>query len=569
MIEDKNEKQNLTIKYFIEKSIKAYGERVALSYYDEEPLTYKEMGEKIEAIIALLNKKGIKKGNKVAIIGENSPNWAISYLGIIFTGAVVVPILPDFPKDDILNVLKHSEAKLLFATKKQIEKIKGEECSNIKTIVSLDDFKEENENYKIESFSDKINEFINQASKFIHEIGEKTGILSTEVTEEDIAAIIYTSGTTGMSKGVMLTHKNITSNILSTKKVVDFNENDRFLSILPMSHAYEGTLGFLMPLFSGSSIYYLKSSPTPSALHKACKIVKPTVMTWVPLIMEKIYKKKVKSLMEKNFLTKSLLKLPTVKKTFYKKAVKQIVNFLGGEIKVVAFGGAPLSEELEKFMKKGKFPYVIGYGLTETAPLLTGEKVNETKIGSCGYPIEGVEIEIREKDEKTGIGEIYARGPNVMKGYFKNKKLTDEVLSPDGWFKTGDRGYMDKDGYLYIKGRSKNMFLGPNGENIYPEVIEEKLLSFLIVQEALVIENRGDIEALIYLDPSFLEEKLEGKSESEQEKIIKDVLERIRVEVNEKLPPFSRIKRCYFQREPFEKTATQKIKRFLYYHPSK
>ncbi len=560
-------KQQLTIKRLIEESLEKFSDKPALSFYFQKPITYKELKRRIEAISTLLKDRGIRKGDKVAIIGENSPNWAIAYLGIVFMGAVVVPILPDFPREDILNVLKHSDSKLLFATKKHIEKIVNEECSNVKTIISLDDFKDETRFYKIESITDSIEDVLNKASTFLHDIGEKVGIFDETIKEDDLAAIIYTSGTTGLSKGVMLTHKNIVSNILSTRKVIEFNQSDRFLSILPMSHAYEGTLGFLMPLSVGATIYYLGGPPTPALLKKACSVVKPTIMTWVPLIMEKIYKKKVKSLLEKNVLTKTLSKVPGLKRAFYKKASKSLIDFLGGELRFIAFGGAPLSRELEKFMKTGGFPYVIGYGLTETSPLLTGERPEETRIGSCGYPIDGVEIKIVDPDPKTGIGEIFAKGPNIMKGYYKNKKLTEEVLFPDGWFKTGDRGYFDKDGFLYIKGRSKNMFLGPNGENIYPEAIEEKLLEFLVVQEALVIESKGDIVALIYLDPNYLEEKLEGKGEEEQKQIINNILEEIRVEVNKKLPSFSRIKRCYYQREPFSKTATQKIKRFLYYHP--
>ncbi len=557
----------LTIKALIEQSIKKFPSYPSMGFFDEKPLTYKELGEKIRAISKLLLDKGIRKGDKVALIGENSPNWGIAYLGIVTIGAIAVPILPDFPGEDILNILKHSESKLLFATKKHIDKILDEECKNVKNIISLDDFSDETEFYKIESISSKIEETYQKASQFFHDLGEKVGLWDESLKEDDLAAIIYTSGTTGLSKGVMLTHKNIVTNIIATKKFIIIDEKDRFLSVLPMSHVYEGTLGFLMPLASGSSIYYLGKAPTPTILKKACAKVKPTIMAWVPLLMEKIYKKKVKALMEKNFLFKSLTKVPGLKKAFYKNAVKSLLEFLGGEIRLIAFGGAPLAEDIERFLKIGGFPYVVGYGLTETSPLLTGEKPSETRIGSCGYPIEHVEIKIVDPDPKTGVGEIYAKGPNIMKGYYKNKKLTEEVLDKEGWFKTGDRGYMDKDNFLYIKGRSKNMFLGPNGENIYPEVIEEKLLSFLIVQEAIVIENKGEIEALVYLDPNILEEKLEGKGEEEQLKIIRDILDNLKNEVNQKLPAFSRIRRCVYQREPFAKTATQKIKRFLYYHP--
>ena len=388
------------------------------------------------------------------------------------------------------------------------------------------------------------------------------------MNRDDLAAIIYTSGTTGLSKGVMLTHWNIVSNVLGMKEIIDINENDRFLSLLPLSHVLECTVGFLLATASGASAWYIGTMPTPPVIKKACSVAKPTLIPMVPLLIEKIFKKRVLTLLEKNVLTKTVAKTPFLKKMIYKKAGKAIMEFFGGEVKGIAIGGAPLGSEVENFLRISGFPYVMGYGLTETAPLLTGEQVDETRKGSSGYPIRGVEIKIVDADPKTGIGEIYGRGPNVMKGYYKNEKITKEVLSDDGWFKTGDKGYMDKDKYLYIRGRSKNMFLGPNGENIYPEVIEEKLNEILIVQESLAIENKGDVEALIYLDHDILNPMLEGKSEKEQKTIIDDLLENIRIEVNEKLPPSSRIKRAHHQSEEFTKTATKKIKRYLYYHPA-
>jgi long-chain acyl-CoA synthetase len=566
MINNFTLKKPHTIKSMIEQSVEKYPDKPALGYYDKTPITYGELLNRIGVISNLLKEKGLVKGDKVAILGENSPNWGIAYLSAVFLGIIAVPILPDFPGDDIITIIRHSEAKLLFATKKQIDKISLEDCKNIKAIITLDDFHEENELYEIKPINKFIEEAKVKATNIFQELKEKTGLFSLEVKEDDIAAIIYTSGTTGSSKGVMLTNKNIISNIISTRYFVHLDDNDRFLSVLPMSHAYEATLGFLMALASGSAVYYTGKPPTVNILRKACATVKPTIMAWVPLLMEKIYKKRVQTLFEKNIITKSITKTPFIKKILYKKAVKKIIEFLGRELKIVAFGGAPLNADVEAFMKIGGFSYVIGYGMTEASPLITGEKPTETKPGSCGYAIPEVEVKIVDPDPKTGIGDIWTRGPNVMVGYYKNKKITEETLTEDGWLKTGDRGYFDKDNYLYIKGRSKNMFLASNGENIYPENIEEKLNSILIVQESLVIENKGDIEALIYLSPELLEPKLENKSEQEQERIINDILEEIRTETNTKLPRFSKIKRCYYQREEFVKTATKKIKRYLYYH---
>jgi long-chain acyl-CoA synthetase len=556
-----------TIKDLIQESISKHPEENSLSFFDEKPITYSELGKKITELSALLKENGIRKGDKVAILGENSPNWGISYLSIVTMGAIAVPILPDFPSEDLEHILNHSESKLLFATKKQVEKISYENCKFIKSIITLDDFSMEDTDFHTIPFSEFLNDTLEKVTNLLYDLVEKTGFISTELNEDDLAVVIYTSGTTGLSKGVMLTHKNLISNVDAMNEIIPFSEKDKFLSVLPLSHVLESTIGFLLPLSNASSIYYLGKAPTPTLMKRSCELVKPTAIPLVPLIIEKIYKKKVKTLLEKNFIIKGITKTPFVKKLIYKKAAKAILEFFGGNIKLLAFGGAPLNSEVEDFLLKGGFPYVIGYGLTETAPLLTGESLSEVRRGSCGYPIKDVEIKIIDPDPKTGIGEIFAKGPNVMKGYYKNKNLTDEVLSADGWFKTGDRGYLDKDNYLYIKGRSKSMFLGANGENIFPETIEIKLNSMLLVQESLVIENHGDIEALIYLNPDVMESKLEGKSEKEQEKSIAIILEQIRTEVNPRISTFSRIKRCYLQREPFVKTATQKIKRFLYYHP--
>jgi len=570
MTENKNynlKVQPKTIRALVEQSIRKYSNRPCLSFVDESPISYKEMGTRVNTLSHILQEKGIKKGDKVAILGKNSPNWAIAYFSAVTMGAIAVTILPDFPGEDITNILKHSEAKILFATKRQIDKISLEKCKHLKAILSLDDFSEKNDFFEIKPITKFIEGTLEKASSLFHDMKEKIGLISAEVDENDTAVIIYTSGTTGLSKGVMLTHSNIISNVIATDREYKAIPEDRMLSILPLAHAYEATQGFLLPISKGASIYYLKSVPTPSVLKISAEIVKPTIIIMVPLIMEKIYKKRVQPVLNRNLIVKTIAKVPPAKKIIFRKAVKKIINFLGGKLKVIVFGGAPLLSEVEEFLIKGGLPYLIGYGLTETSPLLTGESLGKTKKGSCGYPVKDVQIKISNKDKK-GIGEIYVKGPNVTKGYYKNKKLTQEAFTEDGWFKTGDRGYIDKQNYLYIKGRSKNMFLSSSGENIYPEVIEEKLNMVPIVQEALVIENKGDIEALIHLDQELLEPKLEGKSEEEQNIVIENLLENIKKDVNPRLPTFSRIKRCFYQRETFKKTATKKIKRYLYYHPT-
>ncbi len=549
----------------IESSIARHPEANAISQYDGEPITYRELGRKMKEISATLKLNGIKKGDRVAILGENSTAWALSYLAVVTMGAIAVPILPDFPAEDVENILNHSESKILFSTRKLMESVNFENCPKIREVILLDDFSVEDLNVNASRFEEFVITAMDKIGDLIHDLETRVGLVSEEVEEDDLAVIIYTSGTTGLSKGVMLTHKNLISNVLATNDFVVFTKEDRFLSLLPMSHAIESTIGFLLALTNNACVYFVGKTPSPTIIKEAADIVKPSCMVWVPLLMEKIYKKRVLTKLEGSALMKKISSNPAVRKAIYKKAVKKILTFLGGNIKVIAMGGAPLSREVNEFLEEGGFPYVLGYGLTETAPLVTGERIGETRVGSAGYPIPHVQVKIEDPDSETGVGEVYVKGPNVMKGYYKNPELTKEVLSDDGWFKTGDKACVDEDGFVYIKGRSKNMFLGANGENIYPEVIEEKLGSILTVKESLVIDNKGDIEALIHLDVEHLEPKLKGKSDEERNMTISEILEEIRHEVNKRLPDFSRIKRCFFHSEPFMKTATQKIKRYLYY----
>lgn len=554
-----------TIKELIEKSIEKFGDKPALAFYDSEPISYREMGARIGALSEKLRERGVLKGDKVAIIGENSPNWGIAYLSITTMGAVAVPILPDFAGEDIAHIISHSEARIAFVTKKQLDKLAEAEIKGLKLVITLDDFTMEKAKYEMEPIS----RILAKASEFLRTLPHRVGLISEEVDEEDLAAIIYTSGTTGHSKGVMLTNKNIVSNVLQIRDFFDLTEGERILSILPLSHAFECTLGFLYPLSVGAPIYYIGKKPTAKILRMAAARVKPNVIAAVPLIMEKIYKREVQPVIRKNIAIKVLSISPFIRRALFKKIGKKIVDFFGGELRTMAFGGAPLGVELEKFLRKSKFPYAVGYGLTETSPVITGAKVNETRLGSAGKPLKDVEIKIVNPDPATGVGEIWVRGPNLMKGYYKNKELTKEVLTEDGWFKTGDLGYLDGDNYLYIKGRSKNMILSPSGENIFPETIEEKLNMHPYVSESLVLERNGVLEAWIYPEYSLLESKLQGTSEVQRQKIMDEILEEIRREINEKLPPFARIKRCVEQPEPFEKTPTHKIKRYLYYHPEK
>jgi long-chain acyl-CoA synthetase len=554
-----------TLFALLEESVNKFGDRPSVGKTFETPLTYKEFYARAVSISELLIERGVAKGDRIAILGENSPNWGICFFAIMRTGAVAVPILPEFPESDIRHILNDSEAKILFTTQRQLEKITGLDTTRLSYIIMLDDFDEEiHSEIKLESLT----AIFDRAMDFLKKIPKTMGLGSRPISGDDMASFIYTSGTSGHSKAAMLTHKNFISNVVAMTTLIEVFPEDTFLSFLPMSHSYEFTVGFLLALVCGSRIVYLSKPPTPRLLEEACKIEKPTVICSVPLILEKIYKKRVLSVLEKKTLVRVLTKIPGIKKRIYKKINKKLIDFFGGELRVMAVGGAAINSEAEKFLRAAGFPYLVGYGLTETAPLLSGGPFEDPTISvtSAGKVCPGCEIKIVDPDPETGIGEIVARGPNIMKGYYKNNELTSEVLDEAGWFKTGDLGYFDKKDNLCIRGRSKNMILTASGENIFPEAIEEKLNSCFHVLEALVVENNGQLEAWVYLDYDLIDSETRGKNEPQRLDYIKEILHQVKVRVNEQLASYSKLSRVIEQNEPFVKTPTHKIKRYLYIH---
>jgi len=554
-----------TINCLLETSVERHGSRPALGMALETPLSYSELFRQVSDMAAMLKKQGVRKGDRVAILGENSPNWAIACLGSMRIGAIVVPILPDFPEADIHHILLDSEAKILFTTQRQMEKVLGIRDHSLLTVITLDDFNAESDLLVVEPISN----FIEKARNFLRQIPDKMGLKSNAVGADDAASIIYTSGTSGHSKAVLLSHGNFISNVLTTSNyLLEIQPEWTFLSILPLSHTYEFTLGFLFPLLNGARIAYVGKMPTPSILEKICKVEKPQVIAAVPLIMEKIYKKKVLAAFEKKFILKLVAKVPGLKLRVYKKIADKLVEFFGGELKTMAIGGAAINREAELFLKKSGFPYLIGYGLTESSPLLAGGPWADPTIavGSTGKPIPGVEIRIQDPDPRTGIGEILARGPNVMKGYYNNPQATREVLDDEGWLHTGDLGNFDKANNLFIRGRSKNMILKSNGENIYPEAIEDKINSCMHVVESLVMEDNGQLEAWVYLDYDLIDEETRGRNQQQKLEYIDEVLQRLKETINPQLSAFSQLGRFVEHKEPFQKTATSKIKRYLYTH---
>jgi len=553
-----------TLNEFLEKMVEKYEDKPFVGKFLEEPLSYGEFFERVRRVAEMLFEKGIVKGDKVAILGENSPNWGIAYFSIVKLGAIAVPILPDFPQTDIRHILIDAEVKLIFTTEKQYEKIVDIKSSKLGTIITLDDFSTESKNLNMETISD----LVDTAIYFFKKIPESIGFKSDDITEDDVASIIYTSGTSGHSKAVMLSHKNFMADIWAINKLIIMESNEVFVSILPLSHTYEFTVGFLLCIVGGGRTVYIDKIPTPRVLENICKRDKPTIICSVPLILEKIYKKKVLKTIDSSRLLKLATKIPGFKKKIYSKIKDRLIDFFGGRLKLIAVGGASFNSEAEAFYKLSGFPYLIGYGLTETAPLIAGGPFLEKsiKLNSTGKVISGGEIKIDKPDKKTGIGEILYRGDNLMLGYYKNEELTKTVIDENGWFKTGDLGKIDKYENLYITGRSKNMILLANGENIYPEIIEGKLNACLFVIESLVIEKNNRLEAWIYLDYELIDERTRGKNELQKKKFIKEELNKIKTKVNEQLSSFSKISEVVEQQEAFVKTATHKIKRYLYSH---
>jgi long-chain acyl-CoA synthetase len=540
----------LTFPVLFRKVVERYGEQYALSFVDEEPMTYNEVDKRIKALISFMEALEINPGEKVAILANNMPNWGITYLAISFMGAVVVPLLPDFTPSEIQNILDHSGSKAIFISsslKQKLEKVSG------KTLVhkiQIDDF----------SYEGK------PSSEAIFDLDRKPRN-EYDVNEEDLAAIIYTSGTTGSSKGVMLTHKNISFNVLACRKLKEVNETDRFLSILPLSHTLENTVGFLVAIFNGACVYYLKKAPSPSVLVPALQNIKPTIVLSVPMVIEKIYYNKVYPALYGKKAVKILMAIPPIRKILHRAAGKKLMHTFGGALQFFGIGGAKVNEKVEIFLKEAGFPYAIGYGLTETAPLLAGAVVGQTKIGSTGPAIEGIEMKINDPDPLTGEGEIWARGPNVMKGYYKEPALTGKVLTPDGWFKTGDLGVFDEDQKLYIKGRIKNIIVGSSGENIYPEEIESVINNFRHVIESIVVQKKGKLVALVHVNREEIEEIYKHLREEVSqlvEKKSKEILKELKIYVNARVNKFSQLHNIVLHQDPFQKTATKKIKRFLY-----
>ncbi len=583
-----------TLPALLKRSVTDHPDRPALGYAGSKAMTYTEMADKVSRVASYLRDKRVESGDRVAILSENGPNWGVAYFGITSLQAVAVPILNDFHPSEIHHILRHSGACALIVSERLYHKVEDFDLNSFNTVILMDNFSVISPDWSKERLRKLYSQGSRELRRIKHMALQKVGLMSMNVEEDDPASIIYTSGTTGHSKGVVLTHKNIVSNAISLEKVVHVDHRERLLSILPLPHVYECTVGLVMPMLIGASVYYVTKPPTAAVLLPALEQVKPTVMLSVPLIIEKMFKGRILPEIQKKRLVRGAYKIPMVRRLIHRKAGKKLMHLFGGCLKIFAIGGASVAPEVEKFMKEAEFPYAIGYGLTETSPMVTANYGN-TRLYSVGKTMPGMEVRIDysrsnhseesprgtesiEKSDKntkdqfaktgqnTSDGEILVRGPNVMKEYFNDPELTAETITDEGWLRTGDLGAFDREGYLYIRGRLKNMILGPSGENIYPEGIESVLNRSEYVLESLVYKQNNRLVARVHLNYEKLDEKCtaRGLSQSEIRDFIKKLLISLRKETNDSVASFAKLAEVIEQTEPFEKTPTQKIKRYLY-----
>lgn len=529
-----------TLAELYEHSTTAFSRRTVFGFVDgdNQRYTYGEFRETCDNLSRVLSNFGIGASDKVAILSENKPNWSVAFFAATAFGRIAIPMLPELSHDEVENILAHSEAKAVFVSRHQLAKLSKETIDRLNLVIDIDDFS-----------------FI-KADSTTYTCDGKVAV----PVALDIAAIIYTSGTTGNAKGVMLSHRNFCTNIMSSWYSYRIRRKDVMMSILPLAHTYEMSIGMLYPFAMGARVAYIQKAPTPSVLLAALKKVRPTAMLSVPLIIEKIYKSSViPTVRNSRFLSWLKENMPGL---LYLMIGIKLKSTFGGRIKFFGIGGAKLDPTVEAFLKKARFPYAIGYGLTETAPLICAASPSQTRVGSTGKPVPGIETKLADINPETGEGEILVKGSNVMLGYYKDYERTASVLGTDGWFRTGDLACADAKGNFYIKGRLGSLILGASGENIYPEEIEAVINSMDGIGESLVVQRDGKLVALVQFNDNVIDWDLEGK-----DKFIEDLEAKkaaILEFVNSRVSNFSKIRSVEVQKEPFVKTATHKIKRFLY-----
>ncbi|MBF1427157.1 AMP-binding protein [Hoylesella nanceiensis] len=542
----------------IEQSIIKNWELDALTDYKGATLQYRDVARKIEKLHIIFQNSGIDKGDKIAICGRNSSNWAVVFLATLTYGAVAVPILHEFMPDQVHNIVNHSEAKLLFVGDMVAPTIQEEEMPHLEGILFIPDFSVlVSRSEKLTYAREHLNEIFGH--KYPKYFRQEHVNYYKEESPEELLLINYTSGTTGFSKGVMIPARALWSNYdFATGVLGDkVSRGDNIISILPMAHMYGMMFEFLFEFLIGCHIYFLTRIPSPAIIAQAFAEVKPAVIIAVPLVIEKIIRKKVFPKIQNN-LMKLLLNMPVVSKKVNQKICEEVKNAFGGRFYEIIVGGAAFNQEIENFLHKINFPYTVGYGTTECAPIIAYSDYNDFVPGSCGKAVVHMQVEIESSDPQNIPGEIIVKGLNVMLGYYKNEEATKQVLDSNGWYHTGDLGIMDKDGNIFIKGRSKNMLLGSNGQNIYPEEIEDKLNSLALVGESIVLQREEKLVALVH--PDMEEAESMGFSMDDIQKVMTQNLQTL----NEMMPGYSKVSEIILHEEEFEKTPKKSIKRYLY-----
>lgn len=534
-----------TLYELARNSVEKFASKVAFSMFEGDDVTYAEVGRRIAKVQEILTGAGLKAGDKVALLSSNMPNWGVCYFAVTSAGMIAVPILPDFSGEELDMIIEHSEARALLVSDKLFTKLSKQTIGRLNVVVRTKN--------------------LGVIAQQVHAQG------STAVPKpDDLAVIIYTSGTTSKPKGVMLTHSALCAQVDISSGIFPVLPDDVFLSVLPLSHTYECSIGMIYPFSMGAQVVYMDRPPTASALMPALRAVRPTVMLIVPLIIEKIYRLQVLAKFRSNGFWRTLYKIGFMRRYLHRVAGKKLLKLFGGRLRFLGIGGAKLDGDAEKFLLEAKVPYAIGYGLTETAPLLAGAAPSQVRLGSTGPQAPGVELRLENINPDTRQGEIVAHSPSVMLGYFKNPEATKEVFTADGWFRTGDLGEFDKDGWLYIKGRLKNMIVGPGGENIYPEDIETVLNSHVYIADSIVTEQQGRLVALVHFNRDEIESMIDDwreewtskkeALEAKTEQLKKEIMDFVNAKVNR----FSRISEVVEEKDDFAKTPTHKIKRFLY-----
>jgi len=536
----------------LEEAMRANWERPALGNYRGEEFTFGEVATNIAKLHVLYEAIGLKKGDKVALCAKNSARWGIAFFSANTYEAIVVPILADFHPDSVNSLVDHSESTVLFTDADIWSKLDIARMPNIKAVVSTADFK------LLYAADEKI-QAANDTLQTLFDEKYPKGFSAADVSyptdnDKELAIINYTSGTTSTPKGVMLRYECISANVAFGQKRLPSYPGDKIVSMLPMAHMYGMMFELIYPLCGGSSIYYLGKTPTPALLLGAMAEVKPYLVITVPLVMEKIFKSKVAPVVNKPVM-KAICAIPGLNQIIFKKIRNTLLNAFGGKVREIVMGGAALNPDVEKWFRKFKLPYTVGYGMTEAAPLMAYEDWWEFAPKSCGKPIDTVEVRIDSEDPYDKVGEIQARGMNIMSGYYKNEEATKAAFTEDGWMRTGDLGLLDKKGNIFIKGRSKNMILSANGQNIYPEEIEAVVNNQPYVIESVVVDRGARLVALVYTDS----EKMKAEA-VDVEAFKKDLM----AEVNKSMPAYSKVNLVEIMDQPFEKTPKMSIKRFMY-----